>query len=190
VLATDADYGLVRADHPLVGAERALDQALGLEREGRPAGDAARGAWHRACQIDRDARRDAAGALVALGVRDASAATMGLVAVELLIRTEPRARLWRAYEARLLARVGEVAGATRRADELLLQPDLDPVAFALCVETLRAGGAHLRAKRRAQTACMQPTLAATAHLLLSDWDNPTPLCPMVSDRVVSRRRSA
>jgi len=186
VLATDEDYGRLRADHPLVGAERALDQAMGLEREGRPAGDAARGAWHRACQVDRGARRDAAGALVALGVRDGSAATMGLVAVELLIRIEPRTRLWRAYEARLLARIGEVEGATRRADELLLQPGLDPVAFALCVETLRVGGAHLRARRRARAACTQPLLSTTAHLLLADWDDPTPLCPLVSDRVVSR----
>lgn len=190
VLATDEDYGQLRADHPLVTAERALDQALGLEREGRPAGDAARGAWHRACQVDRAARRDAAGALVALGVRDPSAAAMGLVAAELLTRLEPRQRLWRAYEARLLACIGDVEAATRRADDLLLQVGLDPVAFALCVETLRDGGAHRLAHRRARSACDEPALAATAQLLLADWDDPTPLCPMVSDRVWSRRVAA
>jgi hypothetical protein len=188
VLATQNDYRLLSAQHPLVSAERALDQALSIEREGGAAGEAAQTAWHAACLVDDRARQDAAGTLVALGVRDSTGAPIGLVAADLLRRLEPDQVLWRAYETRLLALLGEQVLATRQAEVLLGAPKLDPVSLVLCLDVLRAAGHHDRARRRAVVATRHPLLQATAQLMLADWDNQVPLAPVVSNRVVSRLR--
>lgn len=187
VLAIDGDYALLGGDHALVDAELALDQALSLDREERPAGQAALVAWRAATAVDRTAQRDAAGALAALGVRNDDAASVGLIAVELLRAFEPEVPLWEAYEARLRAALGEHDAAGRAATRLLQRRPADPVAFALGVDALRRAGLRRAARRFTRGALARPETEAVARHLLQAWPGDHTVAPIVSNRLVSRR---
>lgn len=187
VLGTDDDHEATPAGHPLTTAETALDLALSLDREGSPAGEAALRAWHCASSTDPVAQHDAAGALVALGVRNEDAAGTALLATQFLQATEPGVSLWWAYEARLLATIEEAGDAQRLATRLLREGIADPVAFVLCIEALRQSGAPRAARNLAIRCLRREALQATARVLLHDWNRCSLLVPQVSPRLVSRR---
>lgn len=187
ILGTDTDHERASADHPLVDAEATLDLAMSLDREGRPAGRAALRAWQLASATDTLAQRDAAGALVALGVRNEDAAATGLLAVGLLKATEPGTALWCAYEASLLAGLDEPGAAQRIATRVLRDGGEDPVSFVLCIGALRRSGAPRAARTLAIRGLCCDVLKPTARVLLHDWNRCGPLLPQVSHRLVSRQ---
>lgn len=189
VLATEADYGRLPAPHRLVDAERALDAARALEREGRDPSPAAEEAWALAARVDATAVADCSAALVALSVRAPSAATVGLAAAELLCRTQPAVPAWAAYRARLLAYSGrrdEARAAARRlADMAARAPSqLDPVSLGLTLVTLRSTGAKAAAERLGRDAHGDPRLRPVVEHVRAHPERP--LVPVVGDRLRSR----
>jgi hypothetical protein len=188
LLGTQSDYEDLPADHPLAVAERALDTALSLEREGRDTEDAAAEAWALAARVDGCAVHDAAMALVALGARCASAATTGLAAAELLLHTAPHRCIWAAYRARLLGQAGHHRLAAGEARAVLARGDLDAVSFGLAVSALRSSGLAAFAHRACVAAQSHTDLGLVADHLLTHPDRPP--TPVVGNRLQARGRLA
>lgn len=186
LLGTPTDYEDLPADHPLAVAERALDTALSLEKEGRDTADAAAEAWALAARVDGCAVQDAAIALVALGSRCASAATTGLAAAELLLHTAPHRCIWAAYRARLLGQAGHHRLAAGEARAVLARGDLEAVSFGLAVSALRTSGLDAFARRACVAAQSHADLGLVAGHLLTHPNRPP--TPVVGNRLHARGR--
>lgn len=184
ILATDGDYAALPSDHALVGAEVALDLALALEREGRPAHGAATEAWRVAQAVDGQTATDAANALVGLGLRTPECTEVGLLAVRHLRRAQPEQGIWVGYQAALRICAGQVDAGLRQARRALQAPDAEPLSLSLVVLSLRWRGRDGLAEPLLQQALEHARLGSTALSLMREPGG-RPF-PQVSHRLVPR----
>ncbi len=184
-MATDADYTTLSPDHGLVACEQALDLALCLEAEGRPARPAAVRAWALAHTVDHEAAKDAANVLVAMGCRREDVRAVALEAADLLHADNPTEPLWAAYRIHLLALRGQGRQVVASVEDLGPVERLDALSLSLVVESLRLVRAgHRRIRGLLRRAQRQPHLQAMARDLRRKA--PVDLTIHVSDRLHSR----
>jgi len=193
IMATDGDYALMPAGHPLVGCEHLVScccilegapEDLFEENSISPAPLAER-LLSRAEEIDGTAVLDASQFLVALGFRAPTCAQVGLRAVEHLVAKSPEEPLWAAYRVALQAAEGQ-EGAKGQAIDILVGPS-QGLPFVLAVLALRLLGEEDSARFAVQSRIAQDKDedGLAAHLY-DNWDNGSHFFPMVSNRLVSR----
>ena len=182
------EYVGLPANHPLVTCERLLDLAENLAREGRTCGETSLALWEAARETDLLTLADAAQALVTLGLRSVSAASVGLLASSVLRELEPDRQLWGAYHARLLYGVGRRIDARREARTLANHTLRDPVSAVLVYTTLAlsgdVAGARLLGQRYEAHALIGPALEPLIqkrlrpeHIQTQLADRMCPRCP-------------
>jgi hypothetical protein len=182
--ALDLEYARERLDHPLVRMELRADEVAALvdeERDARAAGEAL---WSAARALDDEASNDAAQLLASLGTADRRLAPLALDAVAwLAAHRGAQAQLWEGYRCWL----GHLSGVpcAEAAWQLASTRPVDPVAWRLAVETLRAEepGPALDALVRAARA--EPALSQSAHEIIQA-PRPEPFRMMVGGRVTPR----
>ncbi|MDP2312575.1 MAG: hypothetical protein Q8P41_06685 [Pseudomonadota bacterium] len=182
--ALDHEYARTAPDHPLVALELDADALRARVEEGRDARDGAAALWA-AVASDPEAQQDAAQLLVALATLDARLAAIGLEAALWLTLHQPdRGLLWEGYLA-WLSHLAGLSSAVERARSLATTRPMEPLAWKMAVEVLRAEGHHDEAELYARAARVEPALSALACDLLQD-PVPTPVRMVVSGRLTPR----
>lgn len=182
--ALDHEYARVPADHALVALELDADTLRACVEEGRDVTGPAAALWE-ASGLDPEARQDAAQMLVALATLDARLAPVGLEAATWLAVHHPdRGLLWEGYLA-WLSHVAGLPTAAVRARELAAMRPMEPIAWKMALEVLRAEGHDDEVEAIARAARAEPALSGLACEILED-PAPTPVRMVVSGRLTPR----